>query len=72
LLVRLNNKPFRKREGIPGQACSPSSNQPALRPLPAERYETRPVRKLQVELDLPRPAEGHFYSVPYQKLVGQE
>ncbi len=42
-----------------------------MRPLPAERFENGQWRKLRVELDYHVPAEGHFYSVPYQ-LVGQE
>lgn len=70
LLVRLNNKPFRKREGTRASLFA-AFDQPALRPLPAERYEIGQWRKLQVELDYHVPAEGHFYSVPYQ-LVGQE
>jgi transposase len=69
LLVRLNRKPFRKREGTRASLYA-ALDQPALRPLPAERYEIGQWRKLKVELDYHVPAEGHFYSVPYQ-LVGQ-
>jgi len=70
LLVRLNHKPFRKREGTRASRFA-ALDQPALRPLPAERYEIGQWRKLKVELDYHVPAEGHFYSVPYQ-LVGQQ
>jgi transposase len=70
LLVRLNNKPFRKREGTRASQFA-VFDKPSLRPLPAERYEIGQWRKLQVELDYHVPAEGHFYSVPYQ-LVGRE
>jgi transposase len=70
LLVLLNNKPFRKREGTRASLFA-ALDQPALRPLPAERYQIGQWRKLKVELDYHVPAEGHFYSVPYQ-LVGQQ
>ena len=65
LLVRLNHKPFRKREGTRASQFA-AFDKPALRPLPAERYEIGQWRKLKVELDYHVPAEGHFYSVPYQ------
>ncbi len=70
LLVRLNHKPFRKREGTRASLFA-AVDQPALRPLPADRFEIGRWRKLKLELDYHVPAEGHFYSVPYQ-LVGQE
>src|SRR5579864_9089790 len=70
LLVRLNNKPFRKRQGTRASLFA-ALDKPALRPLPAERYELGQWRKLKVELDYHVPAEGHFYSVPYQ-LAGQQ
>jgi transposase len=69
LLVHLNNKPFRKREGTRASLFA-AFDQPALRPLPADRYEIGHWRKLKVDLDYHVPIEGHFYSVPYQ-LVGQ-
>ena len=70
LLVLLNNKPFRKREGTRASLFD-AFDKPALRPLPAERYEIGQWRKLKVELDYHISADGHFYSVPYQ-LVGQQ
>lgn len=69
LLIRLNNKPFRKRQGTRADLFA-AIEKPALRPLPPERYEMGRWRSLKVELDYHVPAEGHFYSVPYQ-LVGQ-
>lgn len=70
LLVGLNQKRFRKREGTRATLFA-AFDQPALRPLPAERYEIGQWRKLKVELDYHVPCDGHFYSVPYQ-LVGQQ
>ena len=69
LLLRVNHKPFRKRQGTRASLFA-AFDQPALRPLPAERFEIGVWRKLKVDLDYHLPAEGHFYSVPYQ-LVGQ-
>lgn len=69
LLVLLNDKPFRKRAGTRASLFA-AFDKPVLRPLPAERYEIGQWRKLKVDLDYHVPAEGHFYSVPYQ-LVGQ-
>jgi transposase len=70
LLVWLNNKPFRKREGTRASLFA-AMEKPALRPLPTDRYEIGRWRSLKVDLDYHVPVEGHFYSVPYQ-LVGQQ
>jgi transposase len=70
LLVLLNNKPFRRREGTRASLFA-AFDKPVLHSLPVERYEIGQWRKLKVELDYHVPAEGHFYSVPYQ-LVGQQ
>lgn len=69
LLIRLNNKPFRKREGTRASLFA-AFDKPALHPLPADRYEIGQWRKLKVDLDYHVPSDGHFYSVPYQ-LVAQ-
>jgi len=69
LLERANHKRLRKRQGTRASLFA-TFDQPALRPLPAERFEIGIWRRLKVELDCHVPAEGHFYSVPYQ-LVGQ-
>jgi transposase len=70
LLLLLNNKPFRRREGTRASLFA-AFDKPALRPLPSDRYEIGRWRKLKVDLDYHVPVEGHFYSVPYQ-LVGQQ
>ena len=70
LLVKLNDKPFRKREGT-RRSWFEAADKPALAPLPVERYQTGEWRKLKVELDYHVPVEGHFYSVPY-RLVGHQ
>src|SRR5712691_770520 len=57
LLVRLNHKPFRKREGTRASLFA-AVDQPALRPLPADRFEIGRWRKLKLELDYHVPAEG--------------
>jgi len=69
LLILLNNKRFHKRGGTRSSQFA-AFDKPALRPLPAERFEIGVWRKGKVELDYHVPVEGHFYSVPYQ-LVGQ-
>ena len=70
LLVKLNDKPFRKREGT-RRSWFEAADKPALAPLPNERYQTGEWRKLKVELDYHVPVKGHFYSVPY-RLVGHQ
>jgi transposase len=69
LLTALNNKPFRKREGTRASQFA-AFDKPALRPLPAERYEIGEWQKQKVDLDYHVSPDGHFYSVPYQ-LVGK-
>jgi transposase len=70
LLAVLNHKPFRKREGTRASLFA-AFDKPALRALPAERFEIGVWRQLKVELDYHVPVEGRFYSVPY-RLVGQK
>ncbi len=70
LLAKLNDRPFRKREGT-RRSWFEAVDRPAHSPLPCERYQTGTWRRLKVDLDYHVPAEGHFYSVPYQ-LVGQQ
>jgi transposase len=69
LLERLNNRPFRKREGS-RRTLFETLDQPALRPLPAERYQYGEWRTARVNIDYHIEFERHYYSVPYQ-LVGQ-
>lgn len=70
LLIALNNKPFRKREGTRASQFA-AFDKPALRPLPAECYELGQWRKVKVDLDYHVSPDGHFYSVPY-RLTGKQ
>jgi transposase len=69
LLERLNHRPFRKREGS-RRSQFETLDQPALRPLPAERYQYGEWCTARVNIDYHVECERHYYSVPYQ-LVGQ-
>jgi len=64
LLVALNDRPFRK---LPGSRRSQFEqlDQPALRPLPAQRYEFAEWKKVRVGIDYHIEFESHYYSVPY-------
>jgi transposase len=70
LLERLNDRPFRKLEGT-RRSRFEALDQPALRPLPSQRFEFATWAKARVNRDYHVPVEGHHYSVPYS-LVGQE
>lgn len=70
LLVRLNGRPFRKREGCRA-ALFAQLDQPALKPLPAARYQFGEWKTARVNLDYHVEIERHYYSVPYA-LVHQE
>lgn len=70
LLKRLNERPFRKREGS-RQSLFASLDQPALRPLPAERYQYGEWKTVRVNIDYHVEVQQHWYSVPYQ-LTQQE
>jgi len=70
LLDPLNQRPFRKRPGS-RRSVFESLEQPALRPLPAERYTYAEWKKARVHIDYHVEVEGHYYSVPYQ-LVSQQ
>src|SRR5690349_8917537 len=70
LLVRLNERPFRKRPGSRA-ALFAQLDQPALKPLPAARYQFGEWEKARVNIDYHIEVERHFYSVPYA-LVHQE
>lgn len=70
LLVRLNQRPFRKREGSRASLFE-QMDQPALRPLPAERYQFGKWKKTRVPLDYHVEADRHYYSVPYT-LAGED
>ncbi len=70
LLVRLNQRPFRKREGSRATLFA-QLDQPALKPLPATRYQFGEWETARVHIDYHIEVERHFYSVPYA-LVHQE
>jgi transposase len=70
LLGPLNQRPFRKHPGS-RRSLFESLEQPALRPLPGERYTYAEWKKGRVQIDYHVEVEGHCYSVPYQ-LVSQQ
>lgn len=53
LLIRLNDRPFRKRDGS-RRTLFELLDKPALRPLPAARYEYGDWETHRVNIDLPR------------------
>jgi transposase len=65
LLVRLNDRPFRKREGS-RRSLFASLDKPALRALPTERYEYGDWETHRVNIDYHVEFDNHWYSVPYQ------
>lgn len=69
LLPSLNQRPFQK---LPGSRASVFAelDRPALRPLPASRYELARFKSVKVDFDYHVEIDGHRYSVPHA-LVGQ-
>ena len=70
LLARLNQRPFRKREGSRATLFA-QLDQPALKPLPAIRYQFGEWETARVNIDYHIEVERHYYSVPYA-LVHQQ
>ena len=70
LLERFNERPFKKLAGS-RRSQFEALDQPALSPLPAQRYEYADWYKVRVGPDYHVEVEGHYYSVPYQ-LVGEQ
>jgi len=64
LQVRLNDRPFRKREGS-RRSLFESLDKPVLRALPAERYEYGDWETHRVNIDYHVEFDNHWYSVPY-------
>ena len=64
LLEELNRKPFQKLEGS-RLSHFEELDKPALKPLPAVRYEYAEWKKVRVGLNYHVEIEGHFYSVPF-------
>jgi transposase len=69
LLTRLNERPFKKRDGSRASAFA-AHDRPALQPVPAERYEVAIWKQARVNIDYHVEYERCLYSVPYQ-LTGQ-
>ena len=65
LRVRLNERPFRQREGS-RRTLFESLDRPALKPLPAERYQYGEWKRARVNIDYHVQVDWHFYSVPSQ------
>ena len=64
LLAGLNQRPFRKREGNRATLFA-QLDRPALKPLPATRYEFGKWKRARVNLDYHIELERHYYSVPH-------
>ena len=70
LLEQLNNRPFKKLEGC-RRSRFVGLDQPALRPLPAQRYEFAEWRRAKVHPDYHIEIKRAYYSVPY-RLIGEQ
>jgi transposase len=70
LLERLNNRPFRKREGSRAFLYA-TEDRPALQPLSVERYVIADWKTVRASIDYHVEIDRHYYSVPYQ-LAGQQ
>ncbi len=70
LLVRLNERPFRKRPGSRATLFA-QLDRPALQPLPGTRFQFGEWETARVNIDYHIEVRRHFYSVPYA-LVHQE
>lgn len=70
LRERLNTRAFRK---LPGSRRSlfETLDRPAMKPLPTERYVFAEWKRARVHVDYHIEIQGHYYSVPYQR-VGQQ
>ena len=64
-VAEINARPFQKLDGS-RQSLFDSLERPALRPLPADRYEFATWRRARVNIDYHVEADKHYYSVPYQ------
>jgi transposase len=70
LLDRLNQRPFRKREGTRASLFE-SIDRPALQPLPSQPYWLAEWKTVRANIDYHVEIDRHYYSVPYQ-LAGQQ
>ena len=70
LVIDLNQRPFKKLEGS-RQSAFEAIDRPAMKPLPATRYEFAEWKRAIVNIDYHVDADGHYYSVPH-RLVKQK
>lgn len=64
-LEQVNTRPFQKLPGTRTMLFV-ATDRPALRPLPAQRYEYAEWRTAKVNIDYHIAVDKHCYSVPYQ------
>ncbi len=64
LVEKLNQRPFQKRDGS-RQSLFQEVDRPALKPLPADRFDLSEWSKATVNIDYHIQFDGSFYSVPY-------
>ena len=67
LLDELNARAFQKLEGSRESAFE-ALDKPALRPLPAVRYELAERKARRVNIDYHVEYDGRYYSVPYERV----
>ena len=70
LLKNVNDRPFQKLD-TSRRALFLEVDKPALKPLPARRYEYADFLKARVNIDYHIEVKGHYYSVPYQLIRTQ-
>lgn len=70
LLDRLNNRRFQKMDGC-RRSVFENIDRPAMKPLPAARWQYTDHKKSRVNIDYHVDLDGRLYSVPYQ-LVGKQ
>jgi transposase len=68
--VAVNIRPFQKLK-VSRKDLFEELDKPALKPLPAQRYEYAEFRKVRVNIDYHVEVHGHYYSVPYE-LKGEQ
>lgn len=70
LLIDLNNRPFQKMRGS-RRSLYDEIDKPALKPLPANRYEYTHIEYAKAGNDYHINVDGSHYSIPHQK-VGEK
>ena len=64
LLIKLNNRPFRKRDGSRASVFA-VIDKPALKPLPVEPFDLSEWSRARVNIDYHVSFDANLYSVPY-------